>query len=328
MKKVLGLGNALTDILLQLENDAVLADMNLPKGSMQLVDEQQQSNISSKLKDISRKMVAGGSASNTVNGITRLGGNAGFIGKVGRDDVGEFYIADSKENGIVPHFLESGTPSGRCLVLISKDGERTMCTFLGAASELTLADLHQDMYDGYDIFHIEGYLVQNQELIREAVKQAKEKGLKVSIDLASYNVVEGNLAFLQEIVREYVDIVFANEEEAKAFTGKNPREALEVLAEIVPVAIVKVGEQGSYVKSDGQVHFIEAVKTNVVDTTGAGDLYAAGFLYGLSCGQPLDICGKIGSLVAANAVSVIGPKLDEKSWSAIRKEIEQIIQNA
>ena len=220
MKKVLGMGNALTDILLQIEHDAVLLSLNLPKGSMQLVDDLKSVEISNILNNYSLKMATGGSASNTINGLTRLGVTAGFVGKIGKDDIGLFFTNDSIGNGVTPHLLISETASGRCTVLVSPDGERTLCTFLGAACELLATDLKLEMFQGYDIFHIEGYLVQNHELIRTAVKLAKEAGLQVSIDLASYNVVEANLDFLHEIINKYVDIVFANEEEARAFTGK------------------------------------------------------------------------------------------------------------
>jgi sugar/nucleoside kinase (ribokinase family) len=321
MKKILGIGNALTDIVLQIENDAVLQELNLPKGSMQLVNEEKQREISDLLKNKKPAMVTGGSASNTVNGITRLGGKAGFIGKTGKDEVGDFYTADSLANGIEPYLAKSNTPSGQCLVLVSDDGERTMCTFLGAAAELDVCELQRKLFEDYDIFHIEGYLVQNHDLIRTAVRLAKEAGLLVSIDLASYNVVEENLDFLKEIVADYVDIVFANEEEARAFTGKEPLEALDEIAGMVEIAVVKVGKEGSYIKSGEDFYRVEVRRANCIDTTGAGDLYAAGFLYGLAHDMPLDVCGKIGSLVSGNVVEVIGAKMSDEMWKNIREEI-------
>jgi len=328
MKKILGIGNALTDIILQLDDDLVLQTLNLPKGSMQLVDETKQAEISRLLKNKKPAMVTGGSASNTVNGITRLGGKAGFIGKTGKDEVGDFYVADSLANGIEPYHIKSNTPSGQCLVLVSADGERTMCTFLGAASELNVCELQRSLFEKYDIFHIEGYLVQNHDLIRTAVRLAKQAGLLVSIDLASYNVVTENLDFLKEIVRDYVDIVFANEEEARAFTGKEPREALDEIASMVEIAVVKIGKEGSYIKSGDEFYRIQVRDSNCVDTTGAGDLYAAGFLFGLAQGFPLDLCGKIGSLVSGSVVEVIGAKMNEEVWNNIREEIEKMKESA
>lgn len=327
MKKVLGMGNALTDILLQIDNDAVLSKLNLPKGSMQLVDAEKTVEISSHLSEIKPKMATGGSASNTINGITRLGAPAGFIGKIGKDFVGEFFMNDTLGNGVTPHLEYSENPSGQCTVLVSKDGERTLCTFLGAACELGPTDLNANMFQGYDIFHIEGYLVQNHDLIRTAVKLAKEAGLLVSIDLASYNVVEANLEFLNEVVRQYVDIVFANEEEARAFTSKEPELALEQIAEICEIAIVKVGKDGSYIKSADQKVIVKPRLANCIDTTGAGDLYAAGFLYGVACGYSMEVCGKIGSLVSGNVVEVLGAKMTDDVWNVINDEVRKIVEN-
>ena len=325
MKKILGMGNALTDILLRIENDEVLAKLNLPKGSMQLVDGGKSKEITTLLSEISPKMATGGSASNTINGITRLGAAAGFVGKIGKDEVGEFFRNDMLNNGVVPHLLYSETPSGQCTVLVSADGERTLCTFLGAACELDAKDLTPEMFVGFDIFHIEGYLVQNHELIRTAVKMAKEAGLQVSVDLASYNVVEENLDFLNEIVRDYIDIVFANEEEARAFTGKEPEQALIHIADHCDIAVVKIGKEGSFIKSGSESVLVKPRLANCIDTTGAGDLYAAGFLYGLANGYSLDICGKIGSLVSGNVVEVLGAKMTDEVWKQIHAEIQKII---
>ena len=225
----------------------------------------------------------------------------------------------------MPLLLTSATPSGRCVVLVSPDGERTMCTYLGAASELTAGDLSPDMFKGYDIFHIEGYLVQNNDLIRKAVKLASEAGLTVSIDLASYNVVEENLDFLKEIVSKYVDVVFANEDEARAFTGKSPSEALEAISKHVRIAVVKTGKEGSLVKSADGTFRVPARKANCIDTTGAGDLYATGFLFGMACELPLERCGEIASLVAGHVVEVLGAKIPDVAWEEIRSEVSNVL---
>ncbi len=325
MKKVLGMGNALTDILLQISSDDILSKLNLPKGSMQLVDAQKSEEITNFLTEISPVMVTGGSASNTINGITCLGGKAGFIGKVGKDYIGDFFKNDMIKNGVTPHLELSNTPSGKCTVLVSADGERTLCTFLGAACEIEASDLKPQMFEGYDIFHIEGYLVQNHDLIRAAVRMAKQAGLLVSVDLASYNVVESNLEFLNEMIRDYVDIVFANEEEARSFTGKEPEEALIHISEHCEIAVVKIGKEGSYIKSGSNSVKVMPRLAECIDTTGAGDLYAAGFLYGLANGYPHEICGKIGSLVSAKVVEVIGAKMTDEVWNEIKQEINAMI---
>ena len=326
MRKILGMGNALTDILLQIDSDEVLSSLNLLKGGMQLINTERSEEISASVTNYAKKMATGGSASNTINGITRLGMNAGFVGKIGKDDIGLFFTNDSISNGVQPHLLLSETPSGHCTVLVSPDRERTLCTYLGAACELEASDLKSEMFTGYDIFHIEGYLVQNHDLIRTAVRLAKQEGLKVSIDLASYNVVEANLDFLHEIVREYVDIVFANEEEARAYTGHEPEEALNVISEHCEIAIVKVGKDGSMIKSKAEKVQVKPRLANCIDTTGAGDLYAAGFLFGLASNYSLEVCGKIGSLISGNVVEVLGAKMSNEVWETIHADMKQIVQ--
>ena len=325
MKRILGMGNALTDILLQIDNDELLSSLSLLKGGMQLINTERSEEINASVSRFEKKMATGGSASNTINGITRLGMAGGFVGKVGKDDIGLFFTNDSIYNGVEPKLSLSETPSGCCTVLVSPDGERTLCTYLGAACELEAADLTPELFAGYDIFHIKGYLVQNHDLIRTAVKLAKQEGLKVSIDMASYNVVEAHLDFLHEIVREYVDIVFANEEEARAYTGHEPEQALNIISEQCEIAIVKVGKEGSLIKSNNEKVRIKPRKANCIDTTGAGDLYASGFLFGLASNYSLEVCGKIGSVVSANVVEVLGAKMSEEVWESIHADIKEIV---
>jgi sugar/nucleoside kinase (ribokinase family) len=205
------------------------------------------------------------------------------------------------------------------------NAERTFAVYLGAALELVPEDLKPEYFEGYDYFHIEGYLVQNQATIRRAVELAKAAGCIISLDMASYNVVESNDAFLHDIVENYVDIVFANETEAKAYSKLEPREALDDIAQQCKIAVVKVGKDGSMVKSGDEYHFIEAWPANPVDATGAGDTYAAGFLYAHSLGMPLRVCGEVGSIIAAKVVEVVGTKIDIPRWKAAKKEIRELI---
>ena len=230
MKRILGLGNALTDMLMQVSEDD-LRELGLPKGSMNLITMEQAQVIQMRFASVRKHMVAGGSAANTISTIAALGGKAAFIGKIGADEVGEFYRNDLVKNGVKPLLLtDPCLLSGCSIVLITPDGERTFATYLGASAEMKAEDINKEAFIGYDIFHIEGYLVQNQRLVRRAVEIGREKNMIISLDLASYNVVESNLAFLHDIVKNYVDIVFANEAESLAFTGKPPREALEDIA--------------------------------------------------------------------------------------------------
>ena len=321
MTKIIGIGNALVDVLNKLESDELLEQLGLPKGSMQLVDEQKAGHVKNNTKHLEKEMASGGSAANTINGLAKLGVKTAFVGTVGNDETGKFFSDDLLKNGVEPRLNISNTPSGIAHAMISKDGERTFGTFLGASIELSPDHIKPETFKGYDLVHVEGYLVQNHALLEKILKTAKEQGLEVSLDLASYNVVEDNLDFLKEMVKKYVDIVFANEEEAKAFTGKEPAEALDEIAGMVKIAVVKIGSEGSLVKSDGKVVKIEPQKVDVVDTTGAGDLFAAGFLYGYVNHLPFEEAGRIGTMLASKVITGYGAKLNEKDWKEIKEKL-------
>ena len=340
MKSILGIGNALTDILAVLPDDDLLVKYHLPKGSMQHVDEATGDKIWQVLKRMGVQYVPGGSAANTIAGASIFGMKSGFIGKVGDDELGSLFKTGQENIGIKPMLLKGTASSGRAMVFVTApNAERTFAVYLGAALELGPEDLKPHFFEGYDYFHIEGYLVQNQALVRRAVELAKQAGSIISIDMASYNVVESNKAFLHDIIEDYVDIVFANETEAKALTGKEPREALEEIASICKIAVVKLGPDGSMVKcnaeataaandaaaNDAGFYKIEPYPANCIDATGAGDIYAAGFLYAHSLDMPVEVCGKVGSIISSKVVEVIGPKVDIPRWKAAKAEIRQLM---
>ena len=321
MDKVLGLGNALVDIMIQLPDDATLETFALKKGSMQLAEIEFAESIHKATETFERFQSSGGSAANTIHGIASLGGEAGYIGKVGNDEFGVFFSRDMEEHNIQPFLLKGKLDSGRATALISPDSERTFATYLGAAIELNDADLTKDQFKDYAILHIEGYLALNHNLMLKAAELAKENNMKISIDMASFNVVEENLEFLKDYIKKHVDIIFANEEEAKAYTGKEPEEALHEIAEQCEIAVVKIGKKGSLVKSEGKVYQIDPIEAKAIDTTGAGDLFASGFLYGLTNSMPLDKCGQIGSLCAGKVIEIVGTKMNQEVWDYIRKNI-------
>ena len=328
MKKLLGIGNALVDIMIPLENDATLESLELPKGSMQLVDAQRSNAVLTALQDRPKSRSAGGSAANTMHGLAMLGAPSGYIGVVGEDELGGDFVRDLIRAGVEPHLVHSRQETGRAVALVSPDSERTFATFLGAAVELSPDHLSNfageaggNIFGRYDFLHVEGYLVFNQQLVRTAVELAKKHGMTVSIDLASYNVVEAVRDFLLEIMRGYVDIVFANEEEARALTGLEPEAAADEIARMVPVAVVKTGARGSIIRTAGERHDIGIIPVNPVDTTGAGDLYASGFLYGLANNLPLQRCGELGALLSGNVIEFIGSKMTDERWSTIRANV-------
>lgn len=326
MKKVLGMGNALVDILIRIDDDALLSQLGFPRGSMTLVDKEKSNYILELTKDINKVKSTGGSVANTINGLARLGAPAGYVGKVGRDEFGDFFNADLVRNKIAANLFKGTQETGKCVSLVSEDSERTMATYLGAAIELNNSDLFIDLFKGYDFFLLEGYLVQNHDLVSRAVELSREAKNEIAVDLSSFNVVEENLDFLKPIVADYIDIVFANEEEARVFTGfEEPEAALHEIAKRSKIAVVKIGAEGSLIKEGQEVYRVPPIKANPIDTTGAGDSYQAGFFYGLSKGYPLDICGRIGSITAGKTVEVMGAKMSEEKWQEAEKLIKELV---
>lgn len=322
MKKILGMGNALVDIMATIPSDDVLAKFKMPKGSMQLIDADKSKQIASEIEQYAAKISAGGSASNTINGLARLGVPCGFVGKIGTDEMGRLFENDLVKSGVTPHLLKSDTASGRAIAFVSPDSERTFATYLGAAVEMNASEIDSAVFSKYDYFYIEGYLVQDHALIESAIKMAKSLSMKIAIDLASYNVVNENIDFLRRIAKEYVDIVFANEEEAKAFTGKDAENAVDEIASMCDIAVVKIGKRGSIIKQGDNVFHAGVIDAKCVDTTGAGDLYASGFLYGMAMGYGLEHCGKIGALASGKVIENIGAQMTDKDWSFIKENLD------
>ncbi|KOH44444.1 adenosine kinase [Sunxiuqinia dokdonensis] len=321
-KTIVGIGSALVDILVQLEDDQLLNTFQLPKGSMTLVDAPLSQKILDSTEGLERSIETGGSAANTVRAIAQLGGSAGFIGKISNDPMGHFFKDEFEKNRIVPHLFYSQIPTGKAATLISPDSERTFGTYLGAASELSVDELSQELFSNYDYLHIEGYLVFNHALIEGVLKLAKKQGLKIALDLASFNVVEANLDFLKGLIAEYVDIVFANEEEAKAYTGLEPKAALKQIASQCEIAVVKISRDGSLIQAGDQFVKVETPQVKSIDTTGAGDVYASGFLYGLANGFSLENCGKLASLLASKVIQVFGARIPDEELQLIKQEVD------
>jgi len=325
MKKILGIGSTLVDILSQVPNEEVLNELNLPKGSMTYVNINDAVSIGERLaQQYGSQRAAGDSAANTMSGLARLGAKAGFLTMMGNDEMGQFFTNEMTRTGVEMLALKSDTPTGRVIAMVTPDGERTFATCLGASIELSPDNIKPELFDNWDIFYIEGYLVANPDMLRKAISTAKDKGLKIAIDLASYNVVEESRDFLLELVNNYVDIVFANEQEALALTGMEPENALHYIAERCDIAVVKIGAKGAYIQRGNEIVTIPPMKADVVDTTGAGDMWAAGFLAGLVKGENLQKCGMMGAIVAKNIIEVMGAKMDDERWDNIHAAIAKL----
>jgi len=327
MKRILGIGNALVDIMTLIEGDFILQEFKLPKGSMQLVDLETSRGIKSATAIFPRTFASGGSAANTIHGLAMLGADTGFIGSIGRDDTGDFFENDMKKAGVNTLLIRRDSVTGTAVALVTRDTERTFATHLGAAVELSEDDFEPLLFEDYDILYLEGYLITDFKVIDTACRIARENKMLIALDLSSYNVVEGFLDQFKEIIEKYVDILFANEQEAKAFTGREPEKALTMLSELSEIVILKVGAEGSWVKSKDELIKISAFPVQCIDTTGAGDLYAAGFLYGFSHGMNLEKCGILGSLMAGRVIEIVGARMDKEKFNEIKNEIITILEN-
>jgi len=321
-KMIVGVGSALIDILTH-EDEVFLSKTGAVKGGMTYVNKEF---IDETLLLSSQPptLVPGGSACNTVVGVGKLGGAARFVGKCGTGAMGEFFENDLKRQNVEPALLRSDSPTGRVLSIITPDAQRSMFTFLGASAETKPQDIAQDCFTNAAVVHIEGYLLFNPELILKVLKTAKRSGAKVSLDLASFNVVKESHEQLQHIVKTFVDILIANEDEALAYTGyKNEARAIQALAADVEIAVLKVGKRGSFIARRDQIVPIQP-KTGapVIDTTGAGDLWAAGFLYGLVNEYTPEQCGELGSACGYEVCQVVGANIPDAGWERIRKLVK------
>lgn len=326
MDKIIGMGNALVDVLVSLTDDKMLEELRLPKGSMQLINEDRYLYIKSVFDQLETKRSTGGSSGNMVKALAMLGEKPGFIGKIGPDEMGDFYRSEGERVGIEMKLLMSEVRSGVASTFISRDGERTFATHLGAAYRMEASDLTPEMFKGYTYLYVEGYLVQNYDLIMRAMQLAKDAGLQVCLDLASYNIVAEDLDFFKLLVNRYVDIVFANEEEAKAFAESNIGQALDIISSLCSIAVIKLGSKGSVIKKGTEVVRLNTKRIDcVMDTTGAGDFYAAGFMFGLMNGYSLEKCGQIGTILATEVIQVIGTSLSDEKWNEIKLNIQQLV---
>ena len=325
-KKILGIGSALVDMLSQVPNDQVLQELNLPKGSMTYVNADDAVRIGERLaKEFGSQRASGGSTANTMSGLAELGIETGFLSKIGNDEVGEFFKKQMVETNVNPQLLTTDTPTGRVMAMVTPNGERTFATCLGAAAEMGADDITPELLDGWDFFYVEGYLVANPPLLEKAVDTAHSKGMTVAMDMASYNEVAKHRDLLLRLLEDRLDIVFANEQEAQALTGlEDPVEALHYIAERCQIAVVKVGAKGAYIQRGDEVVTIPPMKADVIDTTGAGDVWASGFLAGLVKDEPLQKCGMMGAIVAKNIIEVMGAKMDDARWGKIHETIANL----
>lgn len=315
----------MVDVLLRLDDDSPLGGIGIVKGAMDMIDEAQMRVIQQTQAHLERSQAPGGSVCNTMRAIAKLGISAGYIGKIGTDNLGAYYEKALADAGVTPYFSRTEGITGCCTVLISPDGERTMATFLGPAPTLAPEDIAEEVIAQYNYVYIEGYLLVNEPLVRTTMEKARRRGVKVALDLSNFNIVNSFRGFLEDIIPRYVNILFSNESEAKAFTGLEPMDAIWKIAGMVDVSLVTVGKEGSLVSAGGEVLKIAAEGGKPVDTTGAGDHFAAGFLYGQSIGATLEQSARIGSLLAGHVIDVVGAQIPDQQWQQIKLKVQDIL---
>jgi sugar/nucleoside kinase (ribokinase family) len=309
---VAAIGNAIVDVIAP-ASDAFITGQGLTKGAMMLVDAQASAAIYGKMAPGVETSV--GSAANTVAGLASFGGRGAFLGKVANDQLGQVFTHDMRAIGA--HFanapLEEGPATAVSMINVTPDGQRTMCTFLGASTQFTDDDVDRAVVEGAKIVYLEGYLFDAEPARRafaKAAALAHGSGRMIALTLSDSFVVERHRAALLGFIEGQVDLLFANEREVTAlFETASFDEAVETLRQRVTLAAVTRSEQGSVVLTRGERLSVAAEPVEkVVDTTGAGDQYAAGFMFGLARGRPLQLCGKLGSLAASEVISHYGPR--------------------
>ena len=324
--KVLGSGSPILDVLLKVDDSFLTSFVSGEKGGMNMIDSAEQERILNKAKEagISAKYAIGGSAFNTISALTRLGLATSFLGKTGMDADGEFFRKAYKEIGGDPSALKetSEAATANCICLVTPDSQRTMRSNLGASTLIRTEDISPEDFENITHVHIEGYQLFFADVVKMVITLAKEKNCTVSFDMASFEVVRLFRRELAELL-PLIDIIFANEDEAREFfAGEEfePLTALEKLSAFCPVAVVKVGSKGAWIREKEDIIHVDARMVKAIDTTGAGDLWQAGFLYGYLTGKGIEFAGCLGAAVSAEVVQVMGAELPPEAWERLKKE--------
>ncbi|MDC7221970.1 MAG: adenosine kinase [Spirochaetales bacterium] len=322
--QVLGIGNILIDILADVSDEDILT-LGLDKGIMKLVEEEERNKILDLLKNRTCEYICGGSAPNTVITLAALGVSSGLSGKVGRDELADKYLTRLKDQGVRSYLSRSEGDTGTSIILITPDSERTMNTSLGINRFYSKEDVNSSALAEADYFYFTGYMWDTdsqKKALLEAINDARMNRTKIVFDLADPFAVNRSREDFLNMIHHHYDIVFANREEAKLlFNTECVENSVKELAHLCEIAVVKDGGNGSYVASGGKVWKIPVFKVDAVDSTGAGDTYAAGFLYGLSQGYSLEKSGLFASWLASRIVTIKGAQFPEAILKTLRKAI-------
>ena len=316
--ELVGVGSPLVDLVVEVDDAFLRAHVHGAKGGMEIVGPEAIEALIS-AGSHAPVQVAGGAASNTTLGCASLGIESAFLGSVGRDHLADFYREALEGHNCRAWLVEHPEhATGRVLSMITPDAERTMRTYLGAAADLEVARVTPERFAGARLVMLEGYMLFNHELTWAVAQAASGAGCKLALDMASFEVVQANRHVIEQLLDDHVDLVFANEDEAAAWAG-DVHAALDDLAGRCEVAVVKLGAEGAWIASGEERHHVAAIEIETaVDTTGAGDSWAAGFLAGYLRGLPLTRCGHLGALAGAAVVQRPGAQLPKSEWLALR----------
>ena len=312
--------NALVDILVQASEHDIQA-LNLNKGIMHLVDDARQQEVIRHFANAKLTQELGGSSMNAIRTLAGLGAKTSFAGTIGHDSYGEAIQKRMNDLGIKPHLQKVDAHTGICFILITPDGERTMNTSLGASCLFDEKIVPEDDIRKAKYFHFSGYQWANESqihAIEKALRIAKEAGTKISFDLADPFVVRAQRDNFIKVIEDYADIVFANKEESLLLYETSPEDACDRIAATGAIAAIKLGKDGALIGQGKERYSIPPVPTQVVDTTGAGDMFASGMLYGLTHGKSIETSGRIAATLASDVISRIGPTVSEQALKLIR----------
>ncbi len=323
--RILGVGAACIDLLVPVEEE-FLKYVPGEKGGAQAIDIEKLNQIIF-LSGTKPQVVTGGSCANTIKGLANLGEKCSFLSYIGTDALGEHFSNYTKSLGITGLFSFSSLPTARVLCLITPDGQRTMRFFAGASQEMSNLYLDSSYFKSVQLVHIDSYSLRNGDMVARVMQSAKEAGATISIDLSSFEIVHEYSHTLSELLPHYVDIVFANKDETKAMTGLNPYEGCQRLQESCSIAVVLMGKEGCLVGHNNHIFHTPTLPAKVIDTTGAGDLFASGFLYGYQQGYSLEECAKLGNRLGSAIVEIKGAELPEDKWQKIRNTINKEMIN-
>lgn len=318
---VTAIENALVDLLVRAEDEDI-DELGLKKGVMQLVEAADQASVLANLGKLTSEVELGGSAANALRGMAILGARLSYSSAVGEDEYGQAFSNRLAGLSIVNRLSIVKNPTGVCLVIVTPDGERTMNTHLGACRNYAKSHVPADDIRKSKIFFTTGYIWDTPsqiDAITHALDVAKESKVKIALDVADPFVVSRSGDVIRSLMRGTLSLIFANAEEAQMLVGCRGEKAAKVLGETVEIAVVKDGAQGAYICHDGKITFVQSIKTNVIDTTGAGDMFAGGFMYGLSRGLSMETCGRIATILASDTISHMGVRLSPNIASRVKE---------